>query len=141
MTSKEDEDIKIVPNIILKPKDFRDRLNLSGIDMRTFDFVYQFMPNCEGKKYCDGCVEDTFAVIELLNDKIRTQERQKTIEMIEKRIKELNKQNLKLGWDGKDWIKDPEILSPNKRDNAYRTTDENIIKIQELQDLKSKVIK
>jgi len=69
------------------------------------------------------------------------QERQKTIEMIEKRIKELNKQNLKLGWDGKDWIKDPEILSPNKRDNAYRTTDENIIKIQELQDLKRKVEK
>jgi len=94
MTSKEDEDIKIVPNIILKPKDFRDRLNLSGIDMRTFDFVYQFMPNCEGKKYCDGCVEDTFAVIELLNDKIRTQERQKTIGMIDKFFVDL--ENMKL---------------------------------------------
>jgi len=49
-------------NRIILSRELNRILKERHIKRTTFDFVYQFV-DCGEKRYCEGCVEDTLAII------------------------------------------------------------------------------
>jgi hypothetical protein len=58
----------IIPNRIITTKKLAEILKKNNIKKRTFKFVFQFVKCPEKKKYCEGCIEDTLAIIRTVRE-------------------------------------------------------------------------